>query len=110
MRLFVVVLNLLQNVLEMLKLITFTTIGCETSRMVEERIEQAIIDMSLQEIINNDIAILEGNSRLAKYHEVTDAPTIVCINTKAKLFGLHSPCIIRQWIREQLKEIAYGED
>lgn len=110
MRLFVVVLNLLQNVLEMLNLITFTTTGCETSRMIEERVEQAIIDMSLEQNVHNDITILELNPNLAREYKVKDAPVVVCKNTGFKIEGLHSPSVIRSWIREQIQHIAYGKD
>lgn len=110
MRLFVVVLNLLQNVLEMLNLITFTTTGCETSRMIEERVEQAIIDMNLEQNVHNEVAILEINPNLAREYKVKDAPVVVCKNTGFRIEGLHSPSVIRAWIRGQIQHIAYGED
>ena len=91
----------------MLEILLFVTKGCTSSQYMEERVEQAILDLDVADKVRVDIVYIEGNKKLAKQYDVTDAPALICCNTKDELHYVASPARIRAFISINLNNYLY---
>lgn len=87
----------------MLNLILYSTKGCMTSEIMAERVEAAIIDLELEDVVRLYGRHVELNYIEAKSDNITDAPTLIVKgNPNHRLEGLVKPGRIRQFICEAL--------
>lgn len=105
-----VVLNLLLKNSKMLNVITFVITGCASSVYMVERVNQAISDVGLDGSVNHKVINIQHNLDLARRYDIKDGPTVYCEETRQTICGLWNPVYVRNWLRSQLKEVAYGTD